>query len=919
MSHKKLIKCLCGLTAVLLFTACSGGGSDGGVASTSTSTTTNTSGVKQGVAVDPYIVGAVFQEVAADGTTVLQRQSSASDDKGVFTFPQPLTVGSTVEMKISNKGLHGGAPFQGMLSRHIEDNDAISVAVTPLTTMLAKGVTAEDALLALNNAGFTGLTTNDLYGNPMSGLQNRTSGVTDQELELLQAAMAVEAFMEATNNFQPSLTDLTDLSDAQILNDMAIAVRTELNSSEFTRVRSALANDPQVTGQVSLDDLILAVVKQQQTLVAQVRQHMASTGSYDPNMVDQAVQNDLIQAAAMVKEQFLSRVPQSTSADGATLYADNCAGCHNSLANSTKQNRSATQIQTAINNNTGGMSSLSTLTTAEVQAIADALVTDITPPPPAPADGPSLYADNCAGCHGALATTSKSGRTVADIQAAIDNNIGGMGSLNSLTSAEVQAIANALPSPPPPDPSTPPDGVALYNSECAGCHGPLATTGKSGRTAAQIQAAINNNTGGMGRLSTLNSAEIQAIANALPAPPPPPATPDGPTLYADNCAGCHGSLANSSKAGRTAAQIQAAINNNTGGMGYLSTLNSAEVQAIAAALPAPPPPPVTPDGPALYAGNCAGCHGSLANSSKAGRTAAQIQAAINNNTGGMGYLSTLTSAEVQAIAAALPAPPPPPATPDGPALYAGNCAGCHGSLANSSKAGRTAAQIQAAINNNTGGMGYLSTLTSAEVQAIAAALPAGTPGPDYGDCTACHGQPPAGNSYPNVAGAHAFHNSLASVNNNCATCHIGAAHNGTVDLEITATFDAKSGAATANSNNTCSSVSCHGGQTTPNWQTGTIAVDTQCTSCHSSGTNQYNGYYTGQHSRHINKGYSCTVCHNTTKLATGHFNNLATSSFETDPAATIGGGSTRVNSYTPSSSKPTSGSCMPSCHGSENW
>ncbi|MBT1070249.1 putative Ig domain-containing protein [Pelotalea chapellei] len=59
------------------------------------------------------------------------------------------------------------------------------------------------------------------------------------------------------------------------------------------------------------------------------------------------------------------------------------------------------------------------------------------------------------------------------------------------------------------------NGAALYATNCAGCHGPLATSSKRGSTAAQIQAAINGNVGGMGFLSVLTSAEVQAIATAL--------------------------------------------------------------------------------------------------------------------------------------------------------------------------------------------------------------------------------------------------------------------------------------------------------------------------------------------------------------------------------------------------------------------
>ena len=59
------------------------------------------------------------------------------------------------------------------------------------------------------------------------------------------------------------------------------------------------------------------------------------------------------------------------------------------------------------------------------------------------------------------------------------------------------------------------DGIALYGSYCSGCHNPLATTEKSGRTAAQIQAAIDSNRGGMISLSFLTPAQVQAIADVL--------------------------------------------------------------------------------------------------------------------------------------------------------------------------------------------------------------------------------------------------------------------------------------------------------------------------------------------------------------------------------------------------------------------
>lgn len=346
--------------------------------------------------------------------------------------------------------------------------------------------------------------------------------------------------------------------------------------------------------------------------------------------------------------------------------------------------------------------------------VAAANLAAASSPNAAAPDGAALYAANCSGCHGALATSSKTGVTLARLQNAVTNDTGGMGFLSSLTAAEQQAIVTALnpgsPAPGTGTGTTTTDGAALYAANCAGCHGVLASSTKTGRSSTQIQNAINGNTGGMGFLSPLTPTQVSAIATALtpPATPPPPVT-SGTTLYASYCAGCHGALASTTKPGRTAAQIQTAINSNTGGMGSLSSLTATQVSAIAAVLPpAPttPPPPVT-DGATLYSTNCASCHGVLASSTKAGRTAAQIQTAINNNTGGMGYLSTLTATQVSAIAAVLPpatstTPPAcgschaiPPATGKH-TFHAGqrvSCATCHGT-------GYSTTTVNAATHNN---------------------------------------------------------------------------------------------------------------------------------------------------------------------------------------------------------------------------
>jgi mono/diheme cytochrome c family protein len=177
----------------------------------------------------------------------------------------------------------------------------------------------------------------------------------------------------------------------------------------------------------------------------------------------------------------------------------------------------------------------------------------------------------------------------------------------------------------------------------------------------------------------------------------------------------------------------------------------------------------------------------------------------------MGYLSTLTTADQQAIVTALtpatpaPAPTPTPTpAPDGASLYSSNCAGCHGVLASSGKAGATASRIQTAITGNVGGMGYLSTLASADVNAIATALAGVTPSPTPAPapaCGSCHAIPPA-------TGRHAKHLSKGI---SCAVCH-GSGYGTTTVNAATHNNGVKNVASTTGWNATARSCanSCHG-------------------------------------------------------------------------------------------------------------
>jgi predicted CxxxxCH...CXXCH cytochrome family protein len=190
----------------------------------------------------------------------------------------------------------------------------------------------------------------------------------------------------------------------------------------------------------------------------------------------------------------------------------------------------------------------------------------------------------------------------------------------------------------------------------------------------------------------------------------------------------------------------------------------------------------------------------------------------------------------------------------------------------------------------------------------------------------------------------------------CNTCHNGIGSGslthynsanaragqptGPAPVIFDATFNAQSGAAAfASGTLTCSNVSCHGGQTAPNWQTGTLSGTNTatCTSCHqvrtgSTTSPQYNDA-TGRHSNPGEHNVACSTCHSmalTTAGAKNHFKYLntqvvsgAVTGSPTDqfPSDTIVFDPTAVTGarlYTVTATTQGKGGCALSCHGQDH-
>lgn len=138
------------------------------------------------------------------------------------------------------------------------------------------------------------------------------------------------------------------------------------------------------------------------------------------------------------------------------------------------------------------------------------------------ATGAALYSSYCSSCHPG---NTKQGATTARIDTAINGNIGGMGSLSFLTATDRQAIADYLSGSTTTNTgtggtttgtgtgSTTTTGATLYTANCGSCHGSAGNL--RGTSASSISSAISRNKGGMGRLATLTSSQIQNIADYL--------------------------------------------------------------------------------------------------------------------------------------------------------------------------------------------------------------------------------------------------------------------------------------------------------------------------------------------------------------------------------------------------------------------
>jgi mono/diheme cytochrome c family protein len=431
--------------------------------------------------------------------------------------------------------------------------------------------------------------------------------------------------------------------------------------------------------------------------------------------------------------------------------------------------------------------------------------------------GPAeTFARHCAPCHGPTGEGTDYGPELTSSSASTDERIdiitngsSAMPAFGSLLSAdEIAQLADA---------ANPLFVGGLYLQQCGPCHGEFGEGGvgpdlhDSTLSAADLRAVIGAGTDVMpGFATTLTPAQLDGLVDyvASLAPPSPPVA-DAETLFAQQCAGCHGAQgeggAGPSLQSSTAPvdDLLAAIRDGRGSMpAYGATLTGEELDALAtfsAALQVGPTEEPVERGAGIYDEHCSGCHGTDGaggagpNLITSSLPTDDIRAAVEQGIGTMpAFTGVIAAADLDdlmafledLIASAEPDPTGPSLVTEGADLFVSNCARCHGPDASGgvgpSLKFSTLGDVEtvSVISNGFGSMpSFAEILSSADVTALVAYLESTRLADDGSElltavehgrevyvtsCATCHGLDATGGVGPSLAGTRLTANEIIS-------------------------------------------------------------------------------------------------------------------------------------------------------------
>jgi len=145
--------------------------------------------------VDPYVESATLCEDKNlnQHCDFDEQVSSSSDARGRVTFSRALTVGS--RLMLQDKGYHNGIPFVLDMARDVDDATTGGWVVSPLTTWVTRGLSAQQVVTMLGVAGVSGLDVDDIIADPMASLSVDKTILLAAEVKTLRGSVAGAALL----------------------------------------------------------------------------------------------------------------------------------------------------------------------------------------------------------------------------------------------------------------------------------------------------------------------------------------------------------------------------------------------------------------------------------------------------------------------------------------------------------------------------------------------------------------------------------------------------------------------------------------------------------------------------------------------------------------------------------------------------
>jgi len=312
----------------------------------------------------------------------------------------------------------------------------------------------------------------------------------------------------------------------------------------------------------------------------------------------------------------------------------------------------------------------------------------------------ALYADNCAGCHGA----SVSAPPGTDLHVVIAQGTHeGMPSWSGdLSTDEIDALAGYINSP---------NGDLVFQAECAACH---QVTDLAGGNPFDLRAAIAGDPefaphSGLDLpdwQTTLNDSERTNLLNFLVAP-------DGQRLYTENCASCHGTAVVFSGTEEELREIIIKGGRHRAMPQWAGVLTGAQIDELARYVV---DPSAEPQAAGLFSDRCSTCHGARIPATTDVAAATEAIATGGSHVAMPVWGDVLTTDQVDALVAYTMEATEGTGIQKGQELFQANCAPCHGEFGEGGALPSNPALVLAPISTAE----FLSTRDDATIRAIIA-------------------------------------------------------------------------------------------------------------------------------------------------------------------------------------------------------